>query len=131
MPRELTEEQEHAFMDRLRKIRDDVHYRRSQAELVLSWPDDMERPFFRVRAHRPDTFTGDLEWGYGGRYVVDYGACESEIVSAIFGLFKSYEEHETREAFTYQGVRIYGPHLDVKMLVKYADQTEFRGDTDD
>lgn len=43
---------------------------------------------------------------------------DSEIVATAFKLCLTSAEHRTREAFTYKGQRIFGPHFDVEDLVK-------------
>ena len=40
----------------------------------------------------------------------------SEIIQTAFKAFLTFEEHECREAFTYCGQRVLGPHLDLEQL---------------
>lgn len=124
----MTPEQQKELIARLDEILEDIEYSRPPLDLWVDWfwPEGADAPYIQVRSNRPDTFTGQTGEGGGGKYRVSYYACKSEIVAAIFGLFKSYEEHECREAFTYKGVRIFGPHIDVDVLVDVAGNLDVR-----
>ena len=73
---------------------------------------------------RPDTYTGEYGTGRGGQRLLHPGQSDSSIVRTALSAFLAYEEHEVREAFTYRGKRIYGPHVDVEALVEVADRIE-------
>lgn len=82
--------------------------------------------YIQILCGRPDTFTGEYGIGTGGKRYLSPRQSDSEIVRAIWGAFLGYQEHEAREAFTYKGKRIYGPHIDVEALVEVADRIEQR-----
>jgi hypothetical protein len=76
--------------------------------------------YLQVACHRRDTYTGAMEWGHGGTAYLSYGADEAAIVAIAFGLVKAYVEHEAREGYTYQGLRVYGPHMTLEALKQAA-----------
>src|SRR5215467_3075651 len=80
--------------------------------------------YIQVLCERPDTYTGEYGTGRGGIRIINPGQSDSSIVRTIFAAFLAYEEHEVREAFTYKGKRIFGPHLDIDALVEVADRIE-------
>ena len=80
--------------------------------------------WMQARFWRKDIVTGLFAWGEAGRAVVTEHATTSQIVQMAFGLFKALEEHEAREQFRYQGVRVFGPHIDVNALVEVATDTD-------
>lgn len=43
---------------------------------------------------------------------------DGEIVQTAFKAVQTFMEHEVREAFTFDGVAVFGPHLDIHELVK-------------
>ena len=80
--------------------------------------------YLQVEAHRPDTETGELGLGYGGKAYVTPETTAEAMVRIALGLFLRYEEHECREAFHYQGVRLFGPHVGIKALMSVADERD-------
>lgn len=50
----------------------------------------------------------------------------SEVVRTAFMASMAYNEHELREAFTFDGKAIFGPHIDVHALVSVWDQQDRR-----
>lgn len=88
--------------------------------------DPAGRLFYQVHARRPDTYTGEVGEGAGGKAYLSPHMIEDELVQLAWGLFQSYVLHEAREGFTYRGKRIYGPHLKVARLLEIADDTVAR-----
>lgn len=84
------------------------------------------RWYYQVEADRVDVITGQPGTGRGGKAYLSPHMTRSELVQVAFGLFKGYEEHETREHFQYQGRRVYGPHIDVLYHWAIADNTDYR-----
>lgn len=80
--------------------------------------------FLQIEAVRPDTYTGQTSTGHGGRGYVTRSSSRSDLVRCAFGLFRAYMEHEAREAFTYRGRRVFGPHMDIDNLWSVADPSE-------
>lgn len=114
-----------ALMVRASELTADIDYRRDGAwEIAIRLDGDV--PYIQVRHLRRDIVTGEMGWGAGGKYRVSEHATDSEIVQAVFGLFKAYEEHETRENFYWRDARIFGPHIDVRALAEVADRFDAR-----
>jgi len=87
---------------------------------------DDTRFYFQIECWRKDAITGQFGYGYGGKAYLSPHATESELVATVFGLYKSYVEHEARETFTWQGRRVYGPHIDVNALWEVARRVDVR-----
>jgi hypothetical protein len=118
-------EQEHGFLDRVAALAEDCNYN-STSDYGLEVGIADGRVFIQVLCERPDTYTGEYGTGRGGRRFLDPAQTDSSIVRSIFAAFIAYNEHETREAFTYQNARIFGPHIDVGALVEIASRIEKR-----
>jgi len=84
------------------------------------------RVYLQVQCWRPDTFTGEMDYGRGGKIYLSPHMVDSEIVRKAFQALLGYEEHEAREFFMYKGKRVFGPHIDVDALVEIADRLETR-----
>lgn len=89
--------------------------------------DPQGRWYYQVECERPDTFTGEMGIGRGGKAYLSPHMTTSELTRVIFGLFKAYEEHETREFFQWRGRAIFGPHIDSEALWRVAEELDFRG----
>lgn len=87
---------------------------------------DAKGIFIQVKCWRKDVITGVWDWGFGGKYHPSEFASDSEIMNATFGLYKGYVEHEARETFTWEGRRIYGPHMDIVALHEVARRVDLR-----
>lgn len=111
----------------VRKITDEIGYKPGYRLLVeVDKADEKGRIYLQVECDRADTFTGEIGVGRGGKFYLSPYMTESEVVQGAFGLFKGYEEHETREAFTWCGRRVFGPHIDVRALWEVADTLSVR-----
>lgn len=87
---------------------------------------DTKGLFIQITCWRKDVITEKWDWGYGGKYHPSEHASDSEIMNATFGLYKAYWEHEARETFTWEGRRIYGPHMDIRALHSVARKVDVR-----
>lgn len=65
-----------------------------------------------------DTYSGELDLQYTRKWLLSPEMSDSEIVATAFKCCATSMEHRCREAFTYQGARIFGPHFDVDDLVR-------------
>jgi hypothetical protein len=81
--------------------------------------------WFEIVARRPDVDTGRVGIGRGGKRFVTDQMSNSTIVRSIFGALVSYEEHECREGFAFDGKRIFGPHISIEALADVADRQEY------
>ncbi len=64
-----------------------------------------------------DIYTGKAEVQTTRRWLLSPHMTDSEVIQTAFKLCMTSMEHRTREAFTYKGARIFGPHFDVEDLV--------------
>lgn len=87
---------------------------------------DGHREYAQVRCWRPDTYTGQWAWGAGGKGWLSPHMASNELIQMIFGLFKAYEEHETREWFRWNGRTVFGPHVPLVAAWTAAEHTEHR-----
>ncbi len=58
------------------------------------------------------------KWQTTRKWLLSEHMVKSEIVQTVFKCVLTSVEHECREAFTYQGKPIFGPHFDVDSLVE-------------
>ena len=84
------------------------------------------RIWIQVGTKRPDTYTGKIAIGKGGKVYVSEFATDDEVVKKIFGLCLAYVEHETREFFKYKGVRVFNPHISLDAHLEMAKRTTYR-----
>lgn len=104
-----------AFEQRLFRVRAEVGLPENMLLLVKrDNPSAGGRWYFQIEAERPDTFTGEMGVGRGGKAYLSPHATQSELVQCAFRLLLSYVEHEARESFTWRGRRVFGPHIDVQ-----------------
>lgn len=77
---------------------------------ILYWEDDVEVGHFALQKGR--------KW-----YVSAY-ATDSEVIQTMLKAAITSAEHRVREHFLVDGVRAFGPHMDVDALVAHARATE-------
>lgn len=83
--------------------------------------------FLRVlcNSDRCNITNEEMNWT-GRKWVISRYACESEIVQTCLKAILTAVEHETREKFLYKGRMIFGPHIDVNVLLRISDYVEKR-----
>lgn len=79
-----------------------------------------------LMVRRRDAITGAMGTGFGGVRWLGEDASKSDLVRTAFGAILSYNEHEAREFFRYNGRQIFGPHGDVDALWIAAARTDYR-----
>lgn len=84
------------------------------------------RIYYQVECDRPDIYTGEPGTGRGGKAYLSKFMTDSELSRILFGLFRAYEEHETREWFQIDGVSVFGPHISLDALLVAGRALEFR-----
>jgi hypothetical protein len=84
------------------------------------------RWYFQVECKRPDSATGEITIGKGGKAYLSPHMNKSELIRLIFGLFRAYEEHECREFFHWRGRAVFGPHIDIESLWVAAEDLDYR-----
>lgn len=110
---------------RLHRIVDEIELG-MQCQVRLEFSADRGEHFVQIQCWRRDTITGEMGWGYGGKAWPSQHASDSEIIQMIFGLYKSYWEHEARETFIWRGRRPFGPHISTEALWSVARQVDVR-----
>ncbi len=65
---------------------------------------------------------GGTKW-HGRKWRLSRHMTTSEIVQTALKAVLAAEEHEAREAFTYRGHAIFGPHLNVESLVTLCNDS--------
>lgn len=114
------------FEKRVRALVDDITYKDGYY-LICQWDKTFgNRLYLQVQCWRPDTFTGEHGWGYGGKAYLSEHMTDGEILRLAFSLFAKYEEHECREFYKYKGKALFGPHIDPLALWEIADRLDFR-----
>jgi len=73
-----------------------------------------------------DIVSGEIETQYTRRWFLSPEMVKSEIIATCFKCIITSMEHRTREHFTYNGRRIYGPHFDVDALHSIAHKIDVR-----
>lgn len=73
----------------------------------------------------PDSgLVGVRSWQRGARQWISSTASESDIFRLMLSMLIAFEEHEIREAFLVDGVRVFGPHITIEALKDAAEQVE-------
>jgi len=104
-------------------IRHRPHYR---LLLERDKRDDGGRWYFQVEVERPDVNTGEPGVGRSGKGYLSPSQTESELVQMALGMFLGYDAHEIREAFEYEGVNLFHPHIDVRAHMEAASHYAHR-----
>lgn len=110
---------------RLRRLVDRVSLRMNY-RIHVGMTEGMKYPYLQVQHYRADTNTGVWNWGHGGKMYVSEWSTDSEVFQGILGLLIAYETHEVREGFRVDGVRAYGPHVDVEAHKEIAHRLDVR-----
>jgi hypothetical protein len=111
------------FLERLQEVAADITL---GMECQVRVEEDPKGCFVQIKCWRRDVITGEWDWGYGGKAYPSEHATLSELTQMIFGLYRAYWEHEVRETFEYQGLRVYGPHISVEALMTVARKVDVR-----
>jgi hypothetical protein len=67
----------------------------------------------------------EKEW-HGRKWYLSEHMTEDEIVKTCFAAFKAAVEHEVMEGFTYEGGRVFNPHVSFRSLLKISKEEVFR-----
>lgn len=72
-----------------------------------------------LQAHYPDAdiYSGKIEEQFTRKWFLSPLMTDSEMVQTAFKCCFTSFEHRCREAFTYKGARVFGPHFDINDLV--------------
>lgn len=83
------------------------------------------KDWVQVGTERPDTYTGEISVGKGGKAYVNENASENQIVKIVLGLILRYVEHEAREGFKWKGKRVFNPHLTIESLYNIIEESNY------
>lgn len=81
---------------------------------------DGARCYMQVAFSENHSETGEPAYWTGRKWMLSDHMTDSEVVQTAFLGVMTAVEHETREAFTFCGAAIFGPHFDVDLLVDLA-----------
>ena len=119
-------EQEKITIEILESIIADIDAEYQGTKFQIFYGDHERSIWVQVGTERPDTYTGQMEIGKGGKAYLSPHATDDETVKKIFGLCISYVEHETREGFQYKGRRVFNPHASLEALYSIALKSNYR-----
>lgn len=74
-----------------------------------------------------DIYTGKSEIQRTRKWLLSPAMTESEVISTAFKCCLTSMEHRTREAFKFNGSRIFGPHFNVNDLWRLCQDREDAG----
>jgi hypothetical protein len=102
----------------LRSILQDVQCDLPGVRWVIHLSEMGEGFYVQLRYVERDVDTGELEEQHGRKWYVSTHATRSEVVQTVLKACLTSAEHMVREHFTYRGVRVFGPHLDIDQLAE-------------
>lgn len=109
------------------KIQSEITYKEGFKLLLRRDNKDLDgRWYYQVECKRPDSTTGEMGVGRGGKGYLSPHMNSSELARLAFGLFLSYEEHECREFFKLSNRAVFGPHIDIQTLWLVANHLDYR-----
>lgn len=112
--------------DKLREIIKEIDAEYQGTKFGIFMGNDEGKLWVQVGTNRPDTYTGEMAIGKGGKAKVSEFATHDEVVKKIFGLCLAYTEHETREGFKWRGRRVFNPHVTIEALHSVALKSNCR-----
>jgi hypothetical protein len=74
--------------------------------------------FIQAKLYRKDSDTQEWGYGYSAKYWIDPDWSNDVIAKRCFVAAASFAEHEVREAWTYKGARVLGPHIPLDDLAE-------------
>jgi hypothetical protein len=117
-------------MRHLRNILNRIRYK--DWKFLLVWANDVTgwadgNPCLQVEFDAVSSETGVVETQRGRRWILRRDMTAGEVAQTALMAVLAAEEHEAREAFTYRGQAVFGPHQDVEALA-HGLATERRPD---
>lgn len=107
------------FLDRFVGVLSSIHY----PNLTMRF--HLKEMYFQVSRDLPCTLTGETKTQKGRKWKISEHMTDSEIVGTIFKAVLTFEEHEVRERFKYQGQPIFNSHYDVNSLAELCRAKAF------
>lgn len=115
---------------RFNRLLNKVELRRQGYQFIIGRTFGMKYPYLQLQVYRPDSTTHEMEWGGSGKAYLSEFMSDSEFFQCALGMAIAYEQHEVRELFFVDGVRVYGPHIDWQALASVAGQLDARQQVD-
>ena len=82
--------------------------------------------YLQVQFLAPDADCRTMSMQHGRKWLLSPHMTRTEIVGTALKAVLAAVEHEAREDFMFEGVRVFGPHVDIDALKSVADQTDTR-----
>jgi len=87
---------------------------------------DADREYFQIFQTTTCNRTGEPYKNGGRKWDISQYMTESEFVLSVWKAVLTFEEHELREQFLYEGKRILDPHINVRALLSICEQLDVR-----
>ena len=101
-------------VDRLRAILADIRFK--DGNFLC---EEIEGGFLiQLRCEEVEVESGVFQTLYGRKWHLPSTVTESDVVRTAFKAAVTWQEHESREGFTYRGSPVFAPHCDVDDLVR-------------
>jgi hypothetical protein len=84
--------------------------------------DGVTPDYLQVKFEAPCTTHGQQESWAGRKWLLSKWMTPSEVVTTAFKAVLTAVEHEARESFRYKGQQIFGPHLNVELMVNICER---------
>ena len=84
------------------------------------------RIFIQCIYTTPCTVTGELKEWHGRKWYLSDYMTEDEIIKTCYAAYKATVEHEIMEGFTYNGLRLFNPHVSYEALLSISGQEVYR-----
>lgn len=108
-----------------------IHYKPDWGFVVKPVIPDTGTYYLQVRFPAYDATAEKYEVQSGRKWLLSEWMTEGEVVQTAFLAIKTAEEHELREQFSYYGVNIFGPHIEMDALISVAHKTKLREPTNE
>ena len=105
------------------RILDHVRYRDWEFHAIEQSNGEV---FLQLSWVGPDTDTDEYAELKSRKWKLSAWMTKSEVVQTAFKAVMTAEEHETREAFKYRNVAIFGPHFDVDEMAAHIIKKDTR-----
>ena len=80
--------------------------------------------YLQLRCEEPDVNNGQSCLQEGRKWHLSHNASKSEVVQTAFKAVVTWQEHDAREHFRYQGEQVFSPHSDVDRLLQLRPSHE-------
>ncbi len=113
-------------MDKVSKVKlvtDAIQYKDWRLRVEIDNQNENGRVFIQWIYDDKCVLTNKIKEWHGRKYYLSEYMTDDEIVKTAFTAAIAAEEHEVREKFSYKGIRLFNPHVDIEALMLIADST--------